>query len=116
MQIILGLGLISVAGILVYIATRPRVLTEEERRSLALSIVRSYRIPDVEETVNETAEKYEMEGFSITWHVEYISGDWYRVWFTGVSADGRKCSSAYFNVNISTGEVEIERVAELGSY
>jgi len=113
-KLILGLGLILVAGSLIYFIARPtKVLTEEERRSLALDIVKNYKLPGIEETIGEAAQRSEEEGYSITWHVNHTVGDWYKVWFTGISADGRRCGSAYFNVNITTKEIIVEKVAEI---
>ena len=116
-KLLLVLGLVLVAVSLIYLTVKPKpteVLTEEERESLAIEIVKNHRLPGVEETMGEAAQRSEEEGFSITWYVRHVDGDWYKVWFTGVSPDGRRCGSAYFYVNIATREVFVERVAEIG--
>jgi len=112
--IVLAIAILSGCWwLLAGLAPKPVKLTEEERMQLALSIVKGYKVPRVGETVEEMAKRSEREGFSITWHVERERGDWYKVWFTGVAEDGRRCGSALFYVNVSTGEVRIEKAVEV---
>jgi len=109
----LGLALAVLAGCwqLLSLVGRPK-LTEEERRELALNVAKGFKLP-TGEALEEAAQMFEKEGFSIAWHVEHHRGDWYKVWFTGAAPDGRRCGSALFYVNISTGEVRMERVIQV---
>jgi len=79
-------------------------LSEEERKQLALNLVK-------ESGFGETAE-YEKEGFNITWYVQQVHDTWYKVYFRGVSENGT-CGCANIYVNILTKEIFFDNTVEL---